>query len=189
MRFLHIIFFLILSYSHAASRPYLVCLGKEEVTIHKKKIGGAYYRLNQEMISSLLQVNETIQVNKKKLSKLCDSRFVSIDILEKILFAKTPFFYTNTNIKDVKQKSIDIFSLKELKSRSFTVFLNFLTRLQSNFKDPKCLIKKVPEIASFYDNTQFLLKEQGVDKTLQIIKNSKSFFKNLRELISQRKCN
>ncbi len=182
MRHFTYIFFLISLNLLAASRPYLICLGQEEARIHKEKVTGAYYKLNQEMISNLLQLNESIDMKPEILKRVCAEKMTSLAILETILAKSGLLFVSSAAKSNVQLRSMDKLSIEELKARSFKVFINYLTRLQSNYKDPNCLKKRVPEILSFYENAQHLLIEVGIEGTLDTIRNSKNFFKKLKNL-------
>lgn len=182
------IFFLISLNVLAASRPYLVCLGQEEARIHKQKISGPYYKLNQEMISNLLQLSESIDMKPEILKNVCAEEMTSLAILETILSKGGLLFISSAAESNVQLRSMDNLSIKELKARSFKVFINYLTRLQSNFDDPNCLKKRVPEILSFYENAQHLLIEVGIEGTLDTIRNSKNFFIKLKDLPSGPEC-
>ena len=172
----------------AAARPHLVCLGAEEVKIHKAKDTGPYYKLNQEMISTMLQLSESIQMTPKALKEVCESESTSLKILELIFTSKKSVFTSKLKANNVHGTSSDAFSIDELKIRSFKVLINFLTRLQSNYTDPHCLKKKVPEINSFYENATHLLAELGIEKTVKTIKNPKKFFEKLRNLPKNSSC-
>ncbi len=182
------LFLLLCIQSYAASRPHLVCLGAEEVYIHKNKIGGAYYKLNQEMISLLLQLNESAKMSPKLQKKVCAQRFTSMAILREILTSKKPIFKTSYSNKNLMKKSTDNFSISEIKGKSFTILINFLTRLQAQYSDINCLKKRLPEIVSFYENAQFLLSEIGLEKTIDTIKNKKAFFDKIQKLPGSPKC-
>jgi hypothetical protein len=172
----------------AASRPHLICLGQEEVKIHKLKDTGPYYKLNQEMISNMLQLNETVQLRNQFLKEVCESSNTSFKILELIFSNERSVFTSTASKNDIQQRSMDNFSINELKMRSFKVLINFLTRQQSIYTDPKCLKNKVPEIISFYENATHLLSEIGVENTLKTIKNKKLFFKKLKDLPKNSNC-
>jgi hypothetical protein len=188
MKLFTYIFFLISLNLLAASRPYLICLGQEEAKIHKLKLTGPYYKLNQEMISNLLQLNDSIDMKPEILKRVCADEMTSLAILETILAKKGLLFFSAAVKSNVQQTSMDNLSIEELKARSFKVFINYLTRLQSNFDDPNCLKKRVPEIQSFYENAQHLLIEVGIEGTLDTIRSSSDFFKKLKNLPMGPKC-
>ena len=50
--------------------PLLVCLGKEELKIHKSKIEGPIYKLNQELINQLARANN-VSVRMDVIREVC----------------------------------------------------------------------------------------------------------------------
>jgi hypothetical protein len=188
MKLFILLFFIQTTSLLAVSRPHLVCLGQEEVNIHKKKDTGPYYKLNQEMISTMLQLNETIQIKNQYLKEICEASNTSFKILELIFSHNGDIFISTAAKNNIQVRSMDKFSIDELKARSFKVLINFLTRQQALYTDPHCLKKKVPEILSFYENATYLLSEIGIENTIKTIANKKVFFKNLKNLPKRANC-
>lgn len=186
MKLFTLLFFILSVHLPAASRPHLVCLGQEEVNIHKIKDTGPYYRLNQEMISNMLQLSESVQLKNQFLKQVCESKSPSFELL-KLIFTNNKSIFKSFST-DVQRKSVDNDSIKELKNRSFKVLLNFLTRKQATYTDPNCLKRKVPEVLSFYENATYLLSEIGIENTIKTIRNKDIFFNKLDQLPKNRNC-
>jgi hypothetical protein len=140
------------------------------------------------MISTMLQLNETIQIKDQYLKEICKASHTSFKILELIFSNQDDIFISTAPKNNIQVRSMDKFSIDELKNRSFKVLINFLTRQQALYTDPNCVKNRVPEILSFYENATHLLSEIGIENTIKTIKNKKIFFKKLKELPKKSNC-
>jgi hypothetical protein len=164
-----------------AKNDYLVCLGAEEAYIHKKKIGGAYKKLNQSILNELIMFSENIVMDAKVQKKICarNDNFPSIEILRSILLGHKIF---SSKIKNSAQReyAIDITTIDSFRTQSKFVFINFLTNLLTEVKDPKCLIKEFPELKDFFLRMEHVLLNVGIQKLVSEIENKEKFFQKLK---------
>lgn len=165
---------------------FMVCLGQEEVTIHKNKIGGAHYRLNRELISALIQLRSTIGIQNKYQKQICNAGSPSIKLLELIMSKK--IFYSKHN-KDTSDYQIDLTTIKNLQQTSSQLFINFVTTMQASLPKASCLQKLVPELDIFFEKMQYILEDVGVDRVMSTIKEPKKTFQKLNAInLNQPKC-
>lgn len=177
------ILFLVLISLHTQAAQVLKCLGTEEAYIHKQKIGGAFKILNQDIIGEFLQLDSDIQLKTELLNRICDKRtlFPSLIILEKSILS------VNSKEKIFKQKNDSTTrngsnrqAIKNFNQSMFNIFLKFIARLQSSVDDPKCFQKNFPQIKNFYDQSRYVLEEQGQKRILQDFTHLPNLFNQIR---------
>ena len=62
-KFFSVLFLILLMQpTWAKPKQFLICLGKEEAYYHKNKLSGAYSKLNQQMISAVVQLSYAIEL-------------------------------------------------------------------------------------------------------------------------------
>ena len=172
----------------AAPKPFMVCLGTEEAYIHKNKIGGAYYKLNQTIISALVQLSDTTQMNPANLKVICSKRFVSLEILKLLMTEKESIFYTTKGKKDIRQLSVDKHSINELQEKSIHIFISFINSIQAQLNGPHCLTKKIPELNKFFEQMRYTLEDVGVKSIIKTLKNPKVIFEKLHSIPADKSC-
>ena len=157
--------------AQASQANVLKCLGSEEAYIHKNKIGGAYKTLNQDMIGELILLGKSLSIGPALETRLCakNTRFPSLILLEKILLHGGKILYDREKLSSVQDFSNEQ-TLKTLEQNVFDIFIGFLTKLQAQVNDPHCLIKKFPELKTFYLRAQHVYEEQGARKILDDFK-------------------
>lgn len=175
-------------YAQATAKPYLVCLGNEETYIHKHKIGGAFYKLNQDIISALIQLSDSTQIQPKLLKQVCAKKFVSLEILKLMISSKENIFYTTKLKGNIEQRTIDEHNLKELKEKVIFIFIDFLNKVQAGQSDPKCLTKKIPELKTFFEKSRYILEDIGPEELVKTIKDPDVIFKKLETINANGKC-
>lgn len=177
--------------SHIQAKPpkkFLVCLGKEEAYIHKLKLGGAYSKLNQDMISALVQLSEHIFLKPKFEKLVCKEQFPSIEILRLLLTEKRSPFYSNNKRASVKALAVDKNSILELSDKSIFIFIDFVNAMQTQMKSAHCLQKKIPELKIFFYKMQYTLEEVGPKQIFSEIKNINQVFMKLKHLNVKSDC-
>jgi len=183
------LFLFLISFNlYAKAKPYLVCLGKEETYIHKEKIGGAFLKLNQDIISALIQLSDSTQMSKENLKRVCSKKFTSLEILKLMIESKEGVFFTTKNNTNIEQMTIDKHNLKELKEKVVFIFIDFLTKLQAQYDDPNCLFKHIPELKDFYYRLRYTLEEVGLDHVMSTLKDPEAIFKKIENLPKSKKC-
>lgn len=179
-----ILFALNLAQARQATKPkkYMVCLGKEEAVFHKKNIGGPVYRLNQEVISSLVQLRESIAMKNKYVSDICEAAYPSLKFLE-LLMTKDHVFYSKVSEKrDPKDYTIDQATLSELKRASAPLFVSFITGLQAGLEKPNCLQELIPELRPFIEEMLYLQENLEFEQILKSLKSPELVFEKLQKL-------
>ncbi|MCO4753944.1 MAG: hypothetical protein KC478_05655 [Bacteriovoracaceae bacterium] len=177
--------------SNAFSKPkrFMFCLGQEEARIHKNKIGGFAYKLNQEMIGALVQLRESVQMKKTYAEQVCSANYSSIKLLE-LLMTKDDVFYSKySEARSPKKFAIDQSNLDELKHESATLFIRFISQIQASLPKANCLQNKIPALRPFFEQMQFILQEVGLDRVMKTLDSPEEIFKKLQKLNVQKvKC-
>ena len=163
----------------ASTNTILKCLGAEEAKIHKQKISGPIYKLNQWFINQFARIANT-NIKQTYLKKICveNNNFISLDLLELILIEGKNIFpnkissstYTITNLE-----------LESILDKAPHLFFNFITDIQSLAPTSNCMEKHIPEIKYFSE--RFLYLEEEID-TKNVLKNKtmlKNAFKKLKK--------
>lgn len=184
------LFFILLTSQTQAKPPknFLICLGQEESYIHKNKLGGAYSKLNQDMISALVQLSDHIFLKPKFEKMACAKTFPSVEILRQLLTEKKSPFFSNNRRGSVKALAVDKNSIKELSGKSIYIFIDFLTGIQTQMKSANCLQKQIPELKDFFYKMQHTLEDVGMKQIFSEIKNIEGVFKKLQKLKYDQKC-
>jgi hypothetical protein len=172
----------------ANPKKYMVCLGKEEATIHKQKIGGAHYKLNQEIIAALLQLRTSIEMKANYEDVICNSISPSIKTLE-LLMSKDLFYSIHSKENNLSSYQIDQMALKDLEYKSAELFIGFVTGLQAALPKANCLQKLVPELDIFFEKMQYILEDVGIERVMSTIKSPAKTFKKLSMInLNKPKC-
>lgn len=191
MRIIFSVLFLLFLAPSIHAKPlkkFIVCLGQEEVYIHKNKIGGAYSKINQDMISALVQLSDNIVMRPKLEDKVCKQKFPSIETLKLLLTEKQSPFISQAKRGNIKARAIDKNSLKELKEKSIHIFIDFVNAIQTQMNSAHCLKKKIPELANFYKKLRHTLEDVGLKQIFNEIKDIDTVFQKLQKLKMNEKC-
>lgn len=179
---------IILGNVHASPKKYMICLGKEEATIHKEKIGGAHNKLNQEIIAALLQLRSSIEMKANYEDTICNSISPSIKTLE-LIMSKKIFYSTNSKDNNQNNYQIDMMALSDLEYKSAELFISFVTSMQAALPKAKCLQKLVPELNVFFEKMQYILEDVGIERVMSTIKSPAKTFKKLSMInLNKPKC-
>ena len=176
---LFLLFFFISLPSWSAPKNFMVCLGKEEAFFHKNKTGGAFYKLNQEVISILVQMSDQILMNKNIENAICNETYVSLEILNKLLTEKDIFYSTNTN---QSRLSTDLGFIKELKIKSIQLFIDFTNNLQAQMPDAQCLYKEIPKLKTFHERLRYTMEDVDLETILKILEPLEKIFEQLKTI-------
>jgi len=172
-----------------AKTDHLVCLGAEEAYIHKNKIGGAYKKLNLALVNEVIMFSENIKMDEDLLKLICarNDNFPSLEVLKYSFLGKKTFYSKIKNIETIEY-SIDSTALDSFREASKYIFINFLTDLQSEVKDPHCLVKEFPELKDFFLKAKHILVDVGIEKLISEIKNKKKMFQKLQSISWKENC-
>lgn len=169
-------------------KQFLVCLGQEEAYMHKHKVGGAYAKLNQEMISAFVQLSDHIIMRPKLEKQVCAQKFPSIEILKLLITEKRPPLISKTNKMNVQLHTVDKNSIKELQQKAIYIFVDFINAIQTQMKSPRCLEKQIPQLKDFFKKMRYTLEDVGPEELVREIKDIDSVFKKLQQLNFKKKC-
>lgn len=177
------------STAHSKPKKFMLCLGQEEARFHKNKIGGYVYKLNQDIIGALVQLRESIEMDKKYVNSVCSSQHPSIKILEYLMTGEQVFTSKYSKLRSPRKFAIDQSNLDELREHSATLFIKFVTHIQASLPKANCIQKEIPELAPFFEQMQYILQDVGIKRVMDSIKEPKKVFKKLQKLnLKQVKC-
>jgi hypothetical protein len=183
------VLFCLSSPTHARpQKRYLWCLGQEEAYIHKNKIGGAYNKLNQEMILIIVQLSQTINLKQEIEEKICSKKFSSVELLRFLIKQKENVFYSTVDQENLKLISVDRNSIKEVHEQAINLFIDFINSIQAQMPKAGCLVKKIPELQIFFDRTLHTLEDVGIEGLFKNLKNVDKIFDQLQEIKYSTSC-
>lgn len=162
-------------------KRYMLCLAQEEAMIHKNNIGGAVYKLNQELIGSLVQLGDSLYMKKRYVDLVCKAPYPSIKLLELLMTEDRVFFSIFTEERTPKMLAIDESSLAELKQQSAPLFVNFIARIQAGLSSSGCLQRHIPQLDRFFEKMQFLQENMGLEKIIDTMDSPAEIFEKLQK--------
>jgi hypothetical protein len=144
----------------AASNLILQCLAKEEAQLHKDKVQGILYRLNQEFINELATSND-IALKKSYLDEICGSpkHSPSVGLLRMLLLKESDIYDLSLSAVDPKMRPFKIAYIKEFQKQIPRLFIQYISGLQSEMATPDCLTKAIPELVFFNERLKYLEEE------------------------------
>jgi hypothetical protein len=187
MKFLLSIFLILFLSVHAQaqSKEFLKCLAQEELQFHKQKVGGAYYKLNQKLISELIQMTKTLTLKEKYQEQICNApkKLVSLTLLKLMMIHKEDLFISYAPKGDLSMRSVDNQTKTEIVHESMKAFIHFINHLQAQTEKPNCLITKNKELYNLYLKARYTLEDQGLRQLINEVKDLEAIF----DFISNRK--
>ncbi|MEE2744083.1 MAG: hypothetical protein VYD54_09260 [Bdellovibrionota bacterium] len=193
--YMPIIYFLIFfsfSLTLKAEKTYqsiLQCLGMEEMMLHKKKIRGPIYDLNQKLISEVSSGN-LMKVKEDIIKEIClGSDFSpSVNFLRKLLVeGKSIYEFDRDNEKVFRLQKA---ATETLQQKVPNLFFNYLISLQSLTNRADCLYKAIPEFNYFVQRFRYLQEEINPQKLLSEKGKIEAIFMRLKKIEKViRKCN
>ena len=191
MNFPALIAFLFLFNLAAFAKPkaYMRCLGQEEFAIHKRNAGGPVYKLNQEIISSLVQLRDSIYMKKKFVKKVCASNSPSLKVLELLMTEEELFFSSHNPARDPKRHAIDQSTIEDLREKSALLFIGFTGQMQAGLPKAGCLQRHVPQLEKFFEQMRYLVENIGLKRVMKALKEPQKIFDKLQSLdVNKMKC-
>jgi len=148
------------------SNELLKCLGKEEWFIHKKKLSGPLYKLNQTFTNEVAGSNSLV-VKKKYLKKICNP----IDNSSSVTFLKLALLhgldiYKSSSSEDEKLKALRKSNLQNFNDKIPLVFFDYLSQLQSLTDYPHCMKENIPELNYYLERYKHLQNEFSASKLM-----------------------
>lgn len=163
----------------SSSTPLMVCLGREEKTLHLQKLGGPAYDLNQRLIGELVLINR-IDATPAVLRKICrPGHSPALELLEEMLLNPQGWARFRGAAKGV-EANIAQELVKELNLGTPEIFLNYLSQLQGQAPDPQCLSTHIPGLKSLHEEVKFLQEEIDLTKITADKKRMKRIFAGIR---------
>jgi hypothetical protein len=161
----------------------LECLGAEELILHKKKLTGPLYTLNQRFINELSSWGK-IHIKPKELTKICTSQEFSpsVNLLRHFIIFEKSFFEVSTYKKTISEIALQKSLINSLMSKIPNIFFNYLSSLQALAENPKCLNLKVPELNYFIYQFKYLEDEIPTKFLLKNKSKLSSIFNKIRDL-------
>ncbi len=168
----------------------LVCLGQEELRIHKIKLTGPTYRLNRTLIEEFVTFSDII-IKEDHLKKICNSGLSSpsVELLKYLLIEKTNLFDFSTTKNKTERLRL------QTKANGLIVcvpqiFLRWIANIQALCPTADCLDKHIPHLKYLKFRIQYLEDELPVDKLIDSPERVRSVFNSLKNLDSIiRNCN
>ncbi len=190
MKLYLVIFLYLTSLQSFASQNFLKCLGQEEKIYHKNKKAGALLRINQDLISEMVQLSETLDLKEGFKTEIClaENYPSSIELLRLMLKEQKNLFEIKTASGDVVQRSQDLSAIQELLTKSAYLFIKLINHVQSGFSKANCVIESIPEVAFFYRNARYILEDKGIEELLPKKDKIDIIFKKLFSKELSQKC-
>lgn len=167
----------------ASSKPnaLLVCLGQEELKLHKSKTVGPIYTLNQLFIN-FLSSSPDLHVKDKQLKGICEGKDFSpsVNLLRAILLHDKELY--NFPTREVKIRKLQEGAIETLKERMPHIFFSYLGGLQALAPTHDCLNKNIRNLDYFMVRFRYL---EGHFSAKEIMKDKKritEMFEDLKTL-------
>lgn len=189
MKFLLITLFFILP-AFANTAKLMRCLGEEEKQLHLKKEISGRYKLNQDLISALVQLTDEVSIKPKYYAQACrkEVKNTSFELLKVILTHKQESFMVIGKKKStmvlIAEKSIT-----ELYNRITEVFIDYLSGIRARAPTSDCIVEHIPQLKKFYESLLYLQEDIDREKILGEIKDINGLFIKLEYVDSMyKKC-
>ena len=161
----------------------LKCLAQEEALYHKRKNqkSGPYYKLNQTIISEVIQLPESVSLSSRDENKICNALLSdrSIFFLKMINLDANKLKTSKVRTEEPNRYAIDMMAIDHLHNKSFSILLKFVLDIQKLAKDPNCIYKKIPQLKDFMNKARYIEEDIGIKKIFNGIKNKRRFYKNI----------
>lgn len=143
----------------------LQCLGMEELALHKNKIQGPVYKLNQTLISEVASGN-LMQVKREIIENICFAKDFSpsVNFLKNLLIKeKNIYTYDKENVKIYR---LQLVATDALQQKVPGLFFQYLISLQGLTNHPDCLYREIPEFDYFMKRFRYLQGDLTPQKLL-----------------------
>lgn len=170
--------------------PLMKCLGMEELAIHKKKVYGPVYKLNQHFINEFATLYG-LTLKDESLQRICKegSFSPSVNLLQELLIRGRSSFYIPATAKSGGVDALATSSLDGFLEKVPHVFFDYLSQLQAMAPIAPCLENNIPEIKYFMERYKYLedvtgtraIVDQEEVKIISIFSKLKRFDKILKK--------
>lgn len=171
--------------SLAQSNELLKCLGREELVIHKMKMTGPVYKLNQLFITELASWGG-ISLKKSKVEKICanDDFTPSVNFMKSLLIEGGAIFEMKSGESNANLRALNEGRVKGLINRIPHIFFRYLSDLQALSNYPHCLNEKIPELSYYLTQFKYLEEEYSVKELIKDKVKLNSIFSKIKRLDS-----
>ena len=161
----------------------------EELMLHRKKLRGPIYDLNQKLISAVSSGN-LMRVKEDIIKEICLGKDFSpsVNFLRSLLLK-------GQSIYDFDKENEKVFRLQEAATQTLqqmvpNLFFTYLISLQSLTNRSDCLYKAIPEFNYFIQRFRYLQEDINPQKLLSEKKKISIIFERLKKIEKViRKCN
>lgn len=165
----------------AKNESLLTCLGKEEESIHRKKIGGVAYRFNQNLIESMIMLG-SVDLKKSYLRQVCKDSWPSLKVFELLIEKSHQVFHLTQQDSAKNQELMQKKLIDELDDKLPDLFSEFIQMIQKQSPSSNCLTDQVPELVKYFEHRKYLDVHQSPlefmrknDLALKIIKKLRNY--------------
>lgn len=158
----------------------LICLAKEEESLHKKKSQSALYHLNQIFINEIASAND-IAINKKYLPEVCQNKEYSpsVAFLRLLLLKNKEIYELNTSGKGSELHLFLTGRIDEFQKMIPQIFIQYISLLQQELATPHCLENAINEIKAFNQKFKHLEAELSFREIVSEKSTIENIFKKL----------
>lgn len=137
--------------------PLIKCLGLEELAIHKKKVIGPVYKLNQHFINELSTLYG-LTLKEDSLNRVCRQKAFSpsVNLLQELLLKGRKAFIIPKASIEGGPTALATSALDGFLDKTPHVFFTYLSQLQALAPLAPCLENKIPEIGYFMERYKYL---------------------------------
>lgn len=163
----------------------LKCLGREELVIHKMKMTGPVYKLNQLFITELSSWGG-IQMKRSRIEKICanDDFTPSVNLMRAILIDGGKIFEMKSGTGNANLRALNEGLVQALLNRIPHIFFRYLSDLQAISSYPHCLNEKIPELAYYLTRFKYLEEEYSTQELIKDKVKLNSIFSKIKRLDS-----
>lgn len=163
----------------------LKCLGREELVIHKMKMTGPIYKLNQLFITELSSWGG-IQLKSSQIEKICanDDFTPSVNLMRGLLIDGGKIFEMKSGASNANLRALNEGRVQALLNRIPHIFFRYLSDLQAISSYPHCLNEKIPELAFYLTRFKYLEEEYSVQELIKDKVKLNSIFSKIKRLDS-----
>ncbi|MBL6988569.1 MAG: hypothetical protein ISR65_02255 [Bacteriovoracaceae bacterium] len=162
--------------------PLLRCLGREELTIHQKKMTGPLIYLNRFFINEFSRT-DNVKISSKFLKKICETNSdfsPSVNLLRYLLLYGTKIFTKKS--RGLNHRSLA--SVDDISDQIPFIFFNYLSKLQLLAPTASCLSKNIPEFRYFLERFKYLETDIPPSELIADKKRINKIFESLKKFDS-----
>lgn len=172
--------------SQGTLKKLIYCLVQEEAALHKRKVLGPNYHLNQVLINRLMRLNFEY-VSAPYYQNVCNSTSFdpALKLLEALLMNEVNFFKVKPKHQDQSGDFIyqqNYSQIEDLVEDAIELFNLYVSQLEVYFNDPACFYKSIPEISQIRNEFLYLEEQYGPLRIIQDKKRLHKIFSQLKRL-------